>query len=183
MARIPTHTIQDAPEASRPLLEGVLHTSPTGRLLNLHSQMANSPAVLDAYVSIRKATAAHGTLEPPVRSALMLATADVDRSEYAREITSMLALQAGWSHDQVRLLRGGQDVGDEKVDALVRLVREAAASFGHVRDETWESARRVGWTNEQLTEAFAYLGLTVFTAYFLNYARTELDLEPAAKER
>jgi hypothetical protein len=142
--------------------------------------MAHAPAVLDAYVSIRKATDAHETLEPSVRSALMLATATVDRSEYAQEITSMLALRAGWSHEQVRSLRAGQDVGDERVDALIRLVLKAAASFGHVSDETWENAQRVGWTDEQLTEAFAYLGLTVFTAYFLNYARTELDLEPAA---
>ena len=37
-----------------------------------------------------------------------------------------------------------------------------------------------GWSDEQLAETFAYLGLTVFTAYFLNYAATELDLPPAA---
>jgi hypothetical protein len=33
-----------------------------------------------------------------------------------------------------------------------------------------------GWSDEQLAEAFAYLGLTVFTSYFLNYAGTELDI-------
>jgi hypothetical protein len=27
-----------------------------------------------------------------------------------------------------------------------------------------------------LAEAFAYLGLTVFTAYFLNYAQTDVDV-------
>ena len=32
----------------------------------------------------------------------------------------------------------------------------------------------------QLAEAFASLGLAVFTAYFLNYAATELDL-PAGR--
>ena len=37
-----------------------------------------------------------------------------------------------------------------------------------------------GWTDEQLAEAFASLGLAVFTAYFLNYAATELDL-PAGR--
>jgi hypothetical protein len=36
-----------------------------------------------------------------------------------------------------------------------------------------------GWSSEQLAEAFAYLGLTVFTAYFLNYAATELDIPGA----
>jgi len=31
-------------------------------------------------------------------------------------------------------------------------------------------------SRELLAEAFAYLGLTVFTSYFLNYAKTELDV-------
>jgi hypothetical protein len=30
--------------------------------------------------------------------------------------------------------------------------------------------------NKQLTDAFVYLGATVFTGYFLNYAQTELDI-------
>jgi hypothetical protein len=168
------------PGASRPLLEGVAQFSPTGRLLNLHAQMAHSPAVLDAYLSIRKAIDAHGTLEPSVRSALMLTTATVDHNGYAEAITSMLALRAGWSQDQVRSLQAGQEVGDEKLDPLIGLIREAAANAGRVGDATWKSAQQIGWTDAQLTEAFAYLGLTVFTAYFLNYAMTELDLPSGA---
>jgi hypothetical protein len=36
----------------------------------------------------------------------------------------------------------------------------------------------------QLAEAFAFLALTVFTAYFLNYAQTPMDLpaSPAAAD-
>jgi len=46
--------------------------SPTGQPLNLHAQMAHAPAVREAYVSIRRATARHGALEGPICSALML---------------------------------------------------------------------------------------------------------------
>src|SRR5437762_11728903 len=109
MARIPSHTIQDAPAASRPLLEDMLQFSPTGRLLNLHAQMAHAPAVLEAYVSIRRATARHGTLEGPIRSALLLAAAVHDGSEYALAIISMLALRSGWHRNQVEALLAGQD--------------------------------------------------------------------------
>ena len=179
MTRIPSHTIEDAPEASRPLLESVIRFSPTGRLLNLHAQMAHSPAVLAAYVSVRQATDAHGTLEFGVRSALMLATAGATRSEYAEAITATLAERAGWSKSQVDSLRDGGSVGDDKIDSIVGVVREAAAHDGRVSDMAWGRAVACGWTDEQLAEAFAYLGLTVFTGYFLNYARTSLDL-PAA---
>jgi alkylhydroperoxidase family enzyme len=179
MTRIPSHTIQDAPEASRPLLEDMLQFSPTGRLLSMHAQMAHAPAVLDAYVSIRRATGKYGTLDPAVRAALMLATAVTGDSEYARAVISMLARRSGWRPEQVDALLAGQDLGEEKTDALVGVVREAAANSGHVSDVTWARATGSGWSDEQLAEAFAYLGLTVFTAYFLNYAATELDLPPA----
>jgi hypothetical protein len=72
MTRIYRHTITDAPEASRPLLEGILPFSPTGKLLNMHAQMAHSPAVLAAYASIRQATVTYGTLALTVFTAYFL---------------------------------------------------------------------------------------------------------------
>jgi alkylhydroperoxidase family enzyme len=176
MTRIPRHSIADAPEASRSLLAEMVQFSPTGRLLNLHAQMAHAPAVLEAYVSIRRASARHGTLEAPVRSALMLAAAVHDGSEYALAIISMLALRSGWHREDVDAMAAGKDLGEEKTDALIGVVREAAANSGHVSDAAWARATSSGWSDEQLAEAFAYLGVTVFTSYFLNYARTELDI-------
>jgi alkylhydroperoxidase family enzyme len=181
MTRIPSHTIEDAPAAARPLLMDVLQFSPTGRLLNLHAQMAHAPAVLDAYVSIRRAAAQHGTLDQPVRTALMLATAVAGGSDYALAVISQLALRSGWRPDQVTALRAGQDLGQLAIDALLAVIREAAAGAGRVSDAAWDRAVAAGWTDGQLGEAFAYLALTIFTGYFLNYAGTDLDLpaEPA----
>jgi hypothetical protein len=176
VTRIYRHTIADAPEASRPLLEGYVSFSPTGKLLNLHAQMAHSPMVLTAYAAVRQATVTLGTLEPRVRSALMLAAASVSHSPYAVALTSFLAARSGWSPAEVTSLRDGQRLGDEKTDALVEVVREAAGQSGRVGDATWQRAADCGWTSEQLTEAFGYLALTVFTAYFLNYAQTPADL-------
>jgi alkylhydroperoxidase family enzyme len=186
VTRIPGHTIADAPEASRPLLESVVQFSPTGKPLNLHAQMAHSPAVLAAYTAIRQATAAHGTLPPRVRSALMLATAGVSHSAYAEAVTAQLAAAAGWSPAEVSRLRDGQSVDDQKADSLVRVVREAAARAGEVSDPAWQRAIASGWTSQELAEAFAYLSLTIFTAYFLTYAQTPLDLPadvPATGQR
>jgi hypothetical protein len=176
VTRIPVHTIEDAPAASRPLLEGVVQFSPTGKLLNLHAQMAHSPAVLSAYASIRQATSAHGTLEPQVRAALMLASAGVCHNAYAEAVTSRLALRAGWNPIEVSRLRDGQPVDDDKIDSLIDVVREAAARSGEVSDLTWQQATACGWTGQELAEAFAYLALTIFTAYFLTYAQTPADL-------
>jgi hypothetical protein len=56
------------------------------------------------------------------------------------------------------------------------VIREAAANSGNVTEVTWKVAQQGGWSDAQLAEAFAQLGLTVFTGYFLNYAQTEPDV-------
>jgi hypothetical protein len=75
MSRIPTHTVENAPAASRPLLQKIVQSTPTGRPANLHAQMAHSPAVLMAYTSLRAVLGEHTAFDPKVSAALTLATA------------------------------------------------------------------------------------------------------------
>jgi hypothetical protein len=176
MSRIPTHTVEGAPDASRPLLQKIAQSSPTGRPLNLHAQMAHSPAVLAAYTSLRAVTAEHGTLDPKVSWALNLAAAGTVGNNYMIGIASRFAGMNAWTEAQIVALRTGTATDDAEIDALTRVVREAAANAGNVTEATWKAAQQVGWSDEHLTEAFAFLGLTMFTGYFLNYAQTDTDI-------
>jgi hypothetical protein len=176
MSRFPSHTVEGAPEASRAILQKIAQSSPTGRPLNLHAQMAHSPAVLAAYTSLRAVTAEHGTLDPKVSWALNLATAATVGNDYMIGIASRFARMNGWTDAQIAALQKGTTTDDAKIDALTDVVREAAANSGKVTDATWQTAQQAGWSDVELAEAFAYLGLTVFTGYFLNYAQTELDV-------
>jgi hypothetical protein len=176
MSRFPSHTVEGAPAASRPLLQKIAQASPTGRPLNVHAQMAHSPAVLAGYSSLRAVTAEYGTLDPKVSWALNLATAAAVGNDYMIGIASRFAGMNGWSPAQIAALRTGATTGDTKIDALTRVVREAAANSGKVSDATWKAAQQASWNDVELAEAFAYLGLTVFTGYFLNYAQTDLDV-------
>jgi hypothetical protein len=147
-----------------------------GRPANLHAQMAHSPAVLTAYTSLRAVLAEHTTFDPKVGAALTLAAAAGVGNSYMTRIASRLALMNGWTEEQVTALTTGTSTNDAKIDVLAGLVREAAANSGNVTDATWRAAQQGRWSDEQLTEAFAYLGATVFTGYFLNYAQTDLDV-------
>lgn len=175
MSRIPTHTMEDAPTGSRPFLQQLLKSSGTGRFLNAHAQMAHSPAVLAAYTSLRAVIAEHGTFDAKTAAALALATADAVGNEYMIGIATRLAQMSGWAGEQVTALRTGTPTSDATIDPLTRLVREAAANSGNVTDDTWNAARRAGWSDGQLADVFAYLAVTVFTGYFLNYAQTEME--------
>ena len=49
-------------------------------------------------------------------------------------------------------------------------------SHAVVTDVTWKEAQQGGWSDAELAEAFAHLGLVVFTGYFGNYAQTDPDV-------
>ncbi len=107
MSRIPTHTVEDAPAASRPLLQKIIQSTPTGRPANLHAQMAHSPAVLTAYTSLRAVLAELSTFDPKVGAALTLATAAGVGNGYMIRIASRLAHMNGWAEEQVTAMRTG----------------------------------------------------------------------------
>ena len=117
-----------------------------------------------------------GTFDPKVSWALNLATAVMVGSDYMIGIASRFAHMNGWTEAEIAALRTGTTTGDAKIDALTRVVREAAANSGNVTDATWNAAQQAGWSDEHLTEAFAFLGLTMFTGYFLNFAQTDTDV-------
>jgi hypothetical protein len=175
MSRFQNRTVADSPVGSQGILQGIAQSSPTGRPLNVHAQMANAPAVLAGYSSLRAVTVEHGTLGPKVSWALNLAVAAAIDNAYMIGVASRFAGVSGWADAQIEALRKGASTGDIKIDALTSVAREATAHAGKVADSTWKAAQSAGWSDAQLAEAFAYLGLTVFTGYFLNYAQTSLD--------
>jgi hypothetical protein len=84
MTRIPVNTA--IPEELKELFAAA--TNGRQPPLNLHSQMACAPAVLAAYVAIRRALEEHGTLDRRTRLALMLAVSTIDRCEYTQAVTT-----------------------------------------------------------------------------------------------
>jgi hypothetical protein len=175
MNRIPTHTVEDAPAASRPLLQKIVQSTPGGRAANLHAQMAHSPAVLTAYTSLRAVLTEHTAFDPKVGAALTLAAAAGVGNANMIRIANRLTHMNGWTEEQVIALGAGASTGNAKIDALTGLVREATANSGKVDAAARKAGLKAGWSDEQLADAFAYLGATVFTGYFLNYAQTEID--------
>jgi lactoylglutathione lyase len=175
MTRIPTHTLDSAPAATRPLLAALAERSPTpGAPINLHAQMAHAPAVLVGYMAMRKALDEHGTFDRKTRTALLLTAATADECAYTEAINALIATQAGWSAPETRALRDGS-TEDPKLASLLEVARQSAVNRGHVDEAAWQTAVNVGWTDEQLAEAFGYIALTQYVDTFINYARTDID--------
>jgi len=177
MPRVPAHTLDDAPEQTRPTLEAL--NQRMGKLLNIHAGMAHSPVVLGAYSGIQEAITQHGTFDGRTREAIALGVGAVDHCDYCQSAHTLGGKAAGLEPELMLAIRAGQPTGDDKLDTLLAVVREAAAEVGTVQDDTWKRAQAAGWSDEELAEAFAHLAVNLFTNYFNHYVGTELDL-PAA---
>ncbi len=177
MARIPVHTVETAPEPSRDALKAL--EAKFGKVLNIHGAMAHAPVVLNAYTALQAVISDHGTFDAATREAIALVVANVDRCTYCQSAHTAGAKQAGFSEDQTIAIRAGRVDFDDKLAALLSLVRESASNLGHVEDETWQAAVDAGWTDGELTEASIHIALNLFTNHFNHLVETDLDV-PAA---
>jgi uncharacterized peroxidase-related enzyme len=177
MPRIPVHSVHTAPEPSRDGLKTL--EAKFGKVLNIHGEMAHSPAVLQAYLAIQQAIADEGTFDAPTREAIALAVANVDECSYCQAAHTAGGKAAGLSGEQMVAVRAGRVDFDPKLSALLDLARDYTGNIGTVDDAKWQAALDAGWTDAQLTELSVHVTLNLFTNYFNHYVKTDLDL-PAA---
>ena len=177
MPRIPVHTIDSAPDGSTATLQALAKR--TGKVLNIHGEMAHSPVVIAAYAGIADAIAEHGSFDARTREAIALAVGAVDSCHYCQSAHTISATRAGLTEEQTIAIRRGDDDFDDTLGALLAVVREATGNVGEVDDTTWKTALDAGWTETELTETFAHISANLFTNYFNHYVGTELDVPPA----
>ncbi len=177
MPRIPVHTTDSAPEASRDALKQLEATY--GKVLNIHGGMANSPAVLLSYVALQDVIREHALLDARVREAIALAVGNEDECIYCQSAHTGGGKAAGLSDDEMIAIRRGKAEFDPALDALLTLAREFTADVGNTSDATWQAAVDAGWSEEQLTELSVHVTLNLFTNYFNHHVHTELDVPQA----
>ncbi len=128
MPRVPAHTLDDAPEQTRPTLESL--SERMGKLLNIHAGMAHSPVVLATYAAMQESITRLGTFDGPTREAIALAVGAVDHCDYCQSSHTLGGNAAGLDPDTMIAIRAGRSTGDDRLDTLLTVVREAATDVG-----------------------------------------------------
>jgi AhpD family alkylhydroperoxidase len=176
MTRIPVHTVESAPAASRDTLKGL--AAQFGKVLNIHGAMAHSPVVLDAYASLQHSISELGTFDGKTREAIALTVAAIDQCSYCQAAHTAGGKAAGLSEQDTIDARRATS-SDPQLAALLAVVKEQMTDLGNVTDATWQAALDAGWTDAQLAESTVVVALNVLTNFFNHTVQTELDL-PAA---
>jgi len=172
MARIDIPTVEQAPAASRPLLDAV-HQQ-LGVVPNLMKLVGNSPAALEGYLSLNAALG-KGVLPIALRERIALAIADFNACEYCLAAHSYIGEhQAKISANEIYSARGGLS-NDPKMEAALQFARQVASRRGNIPDQELTTLRAAGFDDAGIVEIVLNVALNVLTNYINNVAQTDVD--------
>lgn len=172
MARIAIPTVEQAPVASRPLLDAV--QKQLGVVPNLMKMVGNSPAALEGYLSLNGALG-KGGLSMALRERIALTIAEFNGCEYCLAAHSYLAQNlAKISDREIAAAREGLS-GDPKLAAALQFARRVAEKHGKVSDQEIARLRAAGYADAGIVEIVLNVALNVLTNYINNVARTDVD--------
>lgn len=171
MSRLVILSRDDAPEASKPILEAV-HKQ-LGVVPNLFRLIAHSPTALAAFTGFQGALSK--TLDVKSRERIALAVAQVNGCDYCLSAHTYLSLNlAKINQEEIALNRRGAS-GDAKANEAVRFATKVAQERGHVSEADIAAVRLAGFTDAQIVEIVALVAENSFTNYLNEVAKTEID--------
>jgi uncharacterized peroxidase-related enzyme len=147
-----------------------------GMAPNITRVMANSPAVLEGYLSFSGALAG-GALDPQLRERIAIAVASLNQCDYCLAAHTAAAKMMGVSQGELAAARQAESNGEKETIAMrfaTKLVRER----GWVDDADVEALRQAGFDDGQIIEIIGTTVLNIFTNYFNHVAETEVDFPP-----
>jgi uncharacterized peroxidase-related enzyme len=148
-------------------------TKSLGMTPNLHATLANAPAALRFYLNQVQALSG-GVLSPALREQIALATAGANQCDYCASAHSLLGAAAGLENGELASnLRGYS--ADPKTESALAFARAIVRSRGRIEDSHLGAVRDAGFTEEEIVEIIAHVGMNLFTNYFNHIAGTEVD--------
>ncbi|MEV8634232.1 carboxymuconolactone decarboxylase family protein [Streptosporangium sp. NPDC051023] len=172
MSRLPLIQPESATGAAADLLAGVQKA--LGVTPNMTKVMANSPAVLKAYLEFSGALAG-GELPAATRERIALLVAEENGCDYCLSAHTYIGANIA-KLDQTELGRNRHGQSSEpKAAAALALAAALVRTRGGIDDADLKTARAAELTDGEITETIAAVALNVFTNYLNKAADTDID--------
>lgn len=173
MIDFPTHTLESAPEASRPALEAA--RAKFGMLPNILGKLASSPAATHGYLAISGAFAEHARLDPAEQQVVLIATSVENGCEYCVAAHSTLAPSTGLSEEALAALRSGGPLPDPRLDAIARFTRAVVRGRGWVDEAQQREFLDAGFEPAHMLDVVAGVAAKTLSNYANHLTRPEVD--------
>ena len=142
--------------------------------------MAQSPAVLDGYMALSVALI-KGRLGKRLGEELALTLAGTNRCDYCASAHGATGKLAGLTEvDVAAALKGKAE--DAREAAALKFASAVVEKRGRIDDADFKAVTDAGFTPGEVSEIVAHVVVNIFTNYFNNVARTEID-PPWANQR
>jgi len=171
MARIKAIDPSTAEGRTSRLLDGVQQQ--LGAVPNIFRTFAQSPAVLDFYLQQSQALA-KGVLDPKLREQIAMAAAGANSCNYCASAHTAIGKGLGVDGDELTENLSGRSQ-DSRTEAALTFARRIIEVRGQVADQDLQSVRDAGFSEAEVVEIIANVGLNLFTNYFNHIADTEVD--------
>jgi uncharacterized peroxidase-related enzyme len=174
MKHLTPQTIATAPEGSKPALEQI--QKGFGFIPNLMATFANSPAALNAYLSMEAVWEKQSTLTPKERQMVLL-TASVEnhynycKAAHSTVLKGMMKVDAAI----VNAIREKKVLSDSKLDALVNFTRELVQERGYVSENVKAEFLNQGYSEAQMMEVIIGVALKTVSNYTDHINPVEID--------
>lgn len=166
------HTIESAPELSKPALKHLQQAF--GAIPNIAGSIANSPKLVTALSAVFQQVHSSSLTEQDIQIVL-LTDAVANSCTYAVAFHTALALQQGVSSEDTDAIRERLVPSDERFAALSTLAKTLIEKRGHLSEEDRDAFIAAGFTAEQILEVIAVVAASTITNYAGTIANPPLE--------
>ncbi|MGH9871915.1 MAG: carboxymuconolactone decarboxylase family protein [Pyrinomonadaceae bacterium] len=171
MTRVRPVDYEQATGKAKKLLDAV--KAKLGMTPNMMKTMAQSPAVLEAYLNFSGALGG-GKLSAKLREQIALISAEINNCGYCASAHTAIGKMVGLGEDAILAARQGHAT-DAKTEAALRFARTIIVNRGEVSDADLQTVKAAGFDEGEVAEIIANVALNIFTNYFNVIAKTEID--------
>ena len=168
-----------APERTKELLEGA--EKRLQRSSNMMRVMANSPAILGAYLRFNQAFE-ETKMTAKLRALITTAVAEVNGCDYTLSVAMVLGRHVGLSTQELNAARE-IEASDPKTAAALSFAARLVQERGRVPAVEVEQLRAYGFSDEEIVEIVALVALNIFRNYLNLVAETEIDFPAVRSNR
>lgn len=171
MSRINVIDHNNANADQKELLDAI--QSQLGMVPNFLKVFANSPTALRAFLGLH-GIAGDGSLDPQTRERIALALAQQNACEYCVSAHTALGSKAGLNGAEIEANRAGTSQ-DAKAAVAVKFAKALAEHSGEVTTGEILEVRNAGYSESDIVEIIAHVGMNILTNILGKASRVEVD--------
>ncbi|MBD3625551.1 MAG: carboxymuconolactone decarboxylase family protein [Rhodobacteraceae bacterium] len=163
MTKTRIHTVETAPDASKPLLSQALKS--TGRIANLHGVMAESPALLEGYQTLHRLALDKTGFSPAERTVIWQSINVEHACHYCVPAHTAIAESEKVDADVTEALRDEQPLNDPRLEALRAFTLAVVRKRAQLSPGDEQAFRQAGYDDRAILDVIAIVAQKVMSNY------------------